>query len=222
MQFGFTLKPDHAVDRLVALTRQAEAAGFTYGWVFDSHVLWREVYPLLTLMAINTTRLRLGTCVTNPATREPSVTASVLATLNESTWRNALLMALVVLLVATSCGPQTGGEADEEVGVSREALYYDRPATLLASAGFVRELKLVGSRSNRSAIGAEVTLEFSNVRQRRVVDGGSGFCSQNDRRLHFGLGEMRPGRVIIRWPSGREQIVEGLRADQLHVITEPA
>nr|MBA2569824.1 TIGR03842 family LLM class F420-dependent oxidoreductase [Chloroflexota bacterium] len=60
-----------------------EAAGFDYGWVFDSHVLWREPYALLTLMAGATSRLRLGTCVTNPATREPSVTASMLATLNE-------------------------------------------------------------------------------------------------------------------------------------------
>ena len=83
MQFGFTLKPDHTLDRTVDLTRRAEAAGFDYGWLFDSHVLWREPYVLLTLMAQATTRLRLGTCVTNPATREPSVTASALAVLNE-------------------------------------------------------------------------------------------------------------------------------------------
>ena len=83
MQFGFTLKPDHTIERTLALTRQAEAAGFDYGWLFDSHVLWREPYVLLTLMAQATTRLRLGTCVTNPATREPSVTASTLAVLDE-------------------------------------------------------------------------------------------------------------------------------------------
>lgn len=83
MQFGFTLKPDHSIERTIALTRQAEAAGFEYGWLFDSHVLWRDPYPLLTLMAQATTRLRLGTCVTNPATREPSVTASMLAVLDE-------------------------------------------------------------------------------------------------------------------------------------------
>jgi len=83
MQFGFTLKPDHSVERTIALTKQAEAAGFEYGWLFDSHVLWRDPYPLLTLMAQATTTLRLGTCVTNPATREPSVTASALAVLNE-------------------------------------------------------------------------------------------------------------------------------------------
>ena len=83
MQFGFTLKPEHPITRHIALTRRAEASGFEYGWVFDSHVLWREAYPLLTLMAGATTHLRLGTCVTNPATREPTVTASALATLQE-------------------------------------------------------------------------------------------------------------------------------------------
>jgi probable F420-dependent oxidoreductase len=83
MQFGFTLKPDHTLERTVDLTRRAEAAGFAYGWLFDSHVLWREAYVLLTLMAQATERMRLGTCVTNPATREPSVTASALAVLDE-------------------------------------------------------------------------------------------------------------------------------------------
>src|SRR5712664_3680692 len=83
------------------------------------------------------------------------------------------------------------------------------------------ELKLVGTRSNRSAIGAEVTTEIGPGRQRQVVDGGSGFCSQNDRRLHFGLGDQRLGSVTIRWPSGQTQVVNGLVIDQLHVITEP-
>ena len=83
MKFGFTLKPEHDIERTLALTRQAEDAGFDYGWLFDSHVLWRDPYPLLTLMAGATTRLRLGTCVTNPGTREPSVTASSLAVLDE-------------------------------------------------------------------------------------------------------------------------------------------
>jgi probable F420-dependent oxidoreductase len=83
MQFGFTLKPEHTIERTLALTRQAETAGFDHAWLFDSHVLWRDPYPLLTLMAETTSRLRLGTCVTNPATREPSVTASTLALLDE-------------------------------------------------------------------------------------------------------------------------------------------
>ncbi len=83
MDFGFTLRGDLTIERSVALTRQAEAAGFKYGWIFDSHVLWPDPYPLLQLMAQATTTMRLGTCVTNPATREPSVTASTLAVLDQ-------------------------------------------------------------------------------------------------------------------------------------------
>src|SRR5262244_1189358 len=81
-EFGFTLKPDMTPERVIALTRQAEAAGFNYGWIFDSHVLWQEPYPLLTLMAVNTRAMRFGTCVTNPVVRDATVTASLLATLN--------------------------------------------------------------------------------------------------------------------------------------------
>src|SRR3954466_14693345 len=75
MDLGFTLKPDHTIERTLALTRQAEDAGFTHGWLFDSHVLWRDPYPLLTLMAGVTERLRLGAWVPNPRTREPGAPA---------------------------------------------------------------------------------------------------------------------------------------------------
>ncbi len=83
MDFGFTLKPDHSIATTVDLAKRAEANGFSHGWLFDSHVLWRDPYPLLTLMAQASEKLRLGTCVTNPGTREPSVTASALAVLDE-------------------------------------------------------------------------------------------------------------------------------------------
>ena len=82
LEFAITFKADMPPARIVQLTRQAEAAGFSYGWSFDSHLLWQDPYPLLTLMAVNTERMRLGTCVTNPVVRDPTVTASVLATLN--------------------------------------------------------------------------------------------------------------------------------------------
>jgi probable F420-dependent oxidoreductase len=82
MEFGITIKPDFAVDRIVALTRRAEDAGFQYGWIFDSHVIWMEPFPLLALMAANTKQMRLGPCVTNPAVRDVTVAASLFATLN--------------------------------------------------------------------------------------------------------------------------------------------
>ena len=82
MNFGITIKPDLTIERIVSLTRQAESSGFSYGWIFDSHVIWMEPFPLLTLMAANTKKMRLGTCVTNPAVRDVTVSASLFATLN--------------------------------------------------------------------------------------------------------------------------------------------
>lgn len=82
--------------------------------------------------------------------------------------------------------------------------------------------KLVGERSNRSAIGAEVILVVDGGAQRKTVDGGMGFAGQNDRRVHFGLG--RGGtvdRVEIRWPSGSVQHIDAPEPQQLHVVREP-
>jgi len=82
MEFGITIKPDLTIDRIVNLTRQAESAGFRHGWIFDSHVIWMEPFPLLTLMAANTKIMHLGPCVTNPAVRDVTVASSLFATLN--------------------------------------------------------------------------------------------------------------------------------------------
>ena len=82
--------------------------------------------------------------------------------------------------------------------------------------------KLIGTHSNRSAIGAEVLLEAGDLRQRRVVDGGSGFASQNDRRIHFGLGKHEwVDRVVINWPSGQQQVVQRPAIDRFNTVTEP-
>jgi len=98
-------------------------------------------------------------------------------------------------------------------------LYRNRPD----STNHWIELRLVGTRSNRSAIGAEVLLESTGTTQRRIVDGGMGFASQNDRRLHFGLGRREwVDRVVIRWPSGSQQVITRPAIDQLHTIEEPS
>jgi probable F420-dependent oxidoreductase len=83
LEFGVTFMLDPPVSRVVELSKLAEEQGFDYVWAWDSHVLWQEVYPVFTLIAANTTRVRIGPCVTNPATRDVTVTASALATLNE-------------------------------------------------------------------------------------------------------------------------------------------
>ena len=98
-------------------------------------------------------------------------------------------------------------------------LYRDYPDTANHWIAF----KLVATRSNRSAIGTEVVIESGDLRQRRVVDGGSGFASQNDRRLHFGLGRREwVDRVIVHWPSGVQQVLQRPTIDSFVTITEPS
>jgi hypothetical protein len=83
--------------------------------------------------------------------------------------------------------------------------------------------ELEGRASNRSAIGAQLTLFWNGMRQVQTVSGASGFAAQNDRRLHFGLGpQPKIERAEIRWPSGRRQTVEAPAPNQLHRIQEPA
>jgi len=81
MEFGVTFMPDPPCTRFVELVRLAEANGFDHAWTYDSHVLFPDAYPFLTVAATQTSRIKLGHCVTNPGTREPTVTASLYATL---------------------------------------------------------------------------------------------------------------------------------------------
>jgi probable F420-dependent oxidoreductase len=81
MEFAITFKGDISPKRTVALCRQAEVAGFTYAWLFDSHVLWRECYVTMAMCMEHTENMRFGPCVTNPGVREWSVAASMFATL---------------------------------------------------------------------------------------------------------------------------------------------
>jgi probable F420-dependent oxidoreductase len=83
LRFGVTVLPDPPASRLVELLQLAERHGFDYGWTYDSHILWQEPYPLLTMAAQATSTLHLGLNVTNPGTREPTVTASAFATLQD-------------------------------------------------------------------------------------------------------------------------------------------
>ena len=85
------------------------------------------------------------------------------------------------------------------------------------------EFELTGTKSNRSAIGTQVTVFWNGQRQVQEVSGGSGFCAQNQRTLHFGLGKTpQVEKVVIRWPSGRIQTLEKPNVDEIHKVKEPA
>ena len=83
MDFGVTLQTNPPASRVVELTRRAERHGFTHAWTFDSHILWQEPYVVHSQMLAATESITVGTFVTNPVSRDPSVTASTFATLND-------------------------------------------------------------------------------------------------------------------------------------------
>ena len=81
--------------------------------------------------------------------------------------------------------------------------------------------KLTGSTSNRSAIGARVTVKAGKLVQFSEIRGGGSYISQNDPRLHFGLGaEAKMNEVEIRWPSGKVEVLRDLAADFIYTIVE--
>ncbi|MCU1414680.1 MAG: class F420-dependent oxidoreductase [Microbacteriaceae bacterium] len=83
MEFGVVLQTNPPASRTVYLSKLAEQYGFEYAWTFDSHLLWQEPYVIYSQILAETHRIKVGPMVTNPATRDWTVTASVFATLNE-------------------------------------------------------------------------------------------------------------------------------------------
>jgi probable F420-dependent oxidoreductase len=83
LSFGVTVLPDPPYTRLIELTKKAEEHGFEYSWTYDSHILWQDSYATLPLVAAATEKIKLGHCVTNPGIRDPTVTASWYATMQD-------------------------------------------------------------------------------------------------------------------------------------------
>ena len=110
MDFGVVLQTNPPASRVVELTRKAEENGFTYGWTFDSHVLWEEPFVIYSQMLAATEDMIVGPMVTNPGTRDWTVIASLFATLNEMSGGR------------TICGMGRGDSALRYIG--------DRPRTL--------------------------------------------------------------------------------------------
>ena len=83
MDIGLVLQNDPPAQRVIDVARKADADGYSHVWTFDSHVLWQEPFVIYAQILAQTTNVKVGPLVTNPLTREPSVTASLFATLND-------------------------------------------------------------------------------------------------------------------------------------------
>ena len=116
------------------------------------------------------------------------------------------------------------GDFDNDGDVDILIVNLNEPPSLLRNdvTGGSHWLKvlLVGTASNRSAIGAQVVASYAGRRQAQAVLAQSSYLSVNDRRLHFGLGSAATADLEIRWPSGREEKIANVAADQLVTIRE--
>jgi probable F420-dependent oxidoreductase len=144
MDFGVVLQTNPPASEVVRLMVEAEQRGFGYGWTFDSVVLWQEPFVIYSQILERTTDLVVGPMVTNPSTRDWSVTASLFATLNDMYGNR------------TVCGIGRGDSARRVIGQQPASL-----AVLGESMRVIREL----------AEGREVELHGAPVRIPWVRDG---------------------------------------------------
>lgn len=138
MDFGVVLQTNPPAARTVQLSQLAEAHGFSHVWTFDSHLLWQEPYVIHSAILAATRRVIVGPFVTNPATRDWTVTASTFATLNEMYGNR------------TICGI---GRGDSAVRVTN-----GRPTTLKALRESVHVIRELGNSRAVEYNGA--TLQF--------------------------------------------------------------
>lgn len=121
MEIGVVLQCNPPAWRVVELARLAETYGFSHAWTFDSHLLWEEPYVVHSAILAATRRLVVGPMVTNPATRDWTVTASVFATLNEM-YGNRTVCGIGrgdSAVRVTNGRPTTVAELREAIGVIR-------------------------------------------------------------------------------------------------------
>jgi len=144
VDFGLVLQTDPPASAVVDTMRRAEQLGFSHGWTFDSHVLWQEPFVIYSAILAETSRLTIGPMVTNPGTRDWSVTASLFATLNDMFGNR------------TVCGIGRGDSARRVIG--------QPPVTLATMAEAMQVIKGL-------AEGREVMLHGAPLRIPWVRDG---------------------------------------------------
>jgi probable F420-dependent oxidoreductase len=142
MDFGISLPTDPPIDLQVEKAKLAEACGFTYVWCWDTHILMQEYSPQMTLIAAGTQNVVVGSCVTNPVTRDPTVVASFFATLANMIGSDRLI-----------CGI---GRGDSAVRIRRA-----RPGNLAALEESVRIIRGLTRGDELEVDGHPVRLEWA-------------------------------------------------------------
>jgi probable F420-dependent oxidoreductase len=146
MDFGLVLQTDPPAQAVVDRMRVAEDGGFRYGWTFDSHILWQEPFVIYPRILAATSSMIVGPMVTNPGTRDWTVTASLFATLNDMFGNR------------TVCGIGRGDSSRRVIGQPPNSL-----ATLSAAMRVIKDLA-----EGREATHHDVTIKIPWVRDGKL------------------------------------------------------
>jgi 5,10-methylenetetrahydromethanopterin reductase len=180
--FGVAVFQSESIPEMIKLTQLVEALGFSHAWVGDSQMIWREAYVTLSALALHTSRIYLGTSVTNPVTRDPVVTASAFATLQELSEGRAVL------------GIGLGDSALETIG--------RKPASLATLRSAVPLMQTLMRGEEAELDSSRVKLAYVNGPAVPVFIGGTG-----PKLLHL-AGSVADG-VIMMVGASPEQISYG-------------
>ncbi len=154
MDIGVVLQTTPPAARVIDLAKRAEAFGFSHVWTFDSHILWEEPYVIYSKILDETRNVIVGPMVTNPATRDWTVTASTYATLNEMYGNR------------TICGI---GRGDSAVRVTN-----GRPTTLATMRDSIAVIKGLANGQSVEYNGSTITLPWASKSRLDVYGAGYG------------------------------------------------
>jgi len=197
MDIGLVLQTDPPASDLVERARLAEDAGFSHVWTFDSCVLWQEPFVIYSHILAATSRLRVGPMVTNPITRDVSITASLFATLNDMFGNR------------TVCGIGRGDSALRVIG--------RRPATMSTFADAITSIKDLAEGREATLNGVTIKLPWASASRLPVWGAGYG-----PKALQV-IGERADGFILqVADPDIARWTIESVRAGARSAGRDPA
>ena len=197
MDIGLVLQTTPPASRVIDLAQRAETYGFSHVWTFDSHILWEEPYVVHSQILAATRKVMVGPMVTNPATRDWTVTASTFATMNEMFGNR------------TVCGI---GRGDSAVRVTN-----GKPTTLATMRESIEVIRELGSGRSVEYNGSTITLPWAEQSELEVWGAGYG-----PKALQL-IGETCDGFILqLADPAIAEWTIEAVRAAAADAGRDPA
>ncbi len=196
MDIGVVLQTTPPAARVIDLAKRAESHGFSHVWTFDSHILWEEPYVIYSQILAETRKVTVGPMVTNPATRDWTVTASTYATLNEMFGNR------------TVCGI---GRGDSAVRVTN-----GKPTTLATMRDSIHVIRELASGRGVEYNGSTITLPWASTSELEVWGAGYG-----PKALKL-IGETCDGFILqLADPSIAEWTISAVRAAATEAGRDP-